>query len=58
MPALDAAAGQEHRVAVGEVVAAEDAAGRGPAFAERGPAELAAPDDQRLVEQAAATSGR
>ena len=43
--ALDPAAGQEHAEAVGVVVAAVGL------LAHRGPAELAAPDDQGLVEQ-------
>ena len=44
---LHAAAGQPHREAVGIVVAAV------PFLGHRRAAELAAPDDQRLVEQAA-----
>ena len=47
--ALDAAAGQPHGEAVGVVVAA----GALGVLGGRLPAELAAPDDQRLVEQAA-----
>ena len=47
--ALDAAAGQPHREAVGVVVAA----GALGVLGRRLPAELAAPDDQRRVEQAA-----
>ena len=54
--ALDAAAGQPHREAVMVVVAAVDLArvraGRGQ-FHRRRAAKFAAPDDQRLVEQAA-----
>ena len=45
---LDAAAGQPHREGVGVVVAAVVAA-----LDHRRAAELAAPDDQRVVEQAA-----
>ena len=48
--ALDAAAGQPHREAVGVVVAARALGVLGGRLA----AELAAPDDQRLVQQAAA----
>ena len=48
--ALDAAAGHPHGEAVGVVVAA----GALGVLGGRLPAELAAPDDQRLVEQAAA----
>ena len=47
--ALDAAAGHPHREAVGVVVAA----GALGVLGGRLPAELAAPDDERLVEQAA-----
>ena len=47
LAALDSAAGEPDGEAVGVVVAAVLALGAG------GPAELAAPDDQRLVEQAA-----
>src|SRR5262249_18452597 len=50
---LQAAAGQEHREAVGIVIAAEERGARGPSFAERRAAELAAEDDQGLVEQTA-----
>ena len=52
-PALDAAAGQEDREAVGEWSRPRTLAAGGAALAERRAAELAAPDDQRLVEQAA-----
>ena len=47
--ALDAAAGHPHGEAVGVVVAA----GAFGVFGRRLAAELAAPDDERLVEQAA-----
>ena len=50
MPALDAAAGQPHGEAVEVVVAADEFAAR---FAHRRAAELAAPDDERVVEQPA-----
>src|SRR5262249_16466207 len=50
---LHAGAGHEHGVAVWVVVAAEVGAGGGAALAERRAAELAAPDHQRRVEQAA-----
>ena len=46
---LDAAAGQPHRVGLDMMVATERAA----VFAHRRAAELATPDDQRVVEQAA-----
>ena len=46
------------RVAVRVVVAAQVRAAGGAALAERRAAELAGPDDQRLVEQAARSSGR
>ena len=45
------------REAVGVVIAAQHVAARGAAFAERRAAELAAPDDQRVVEQAALLAG-
>src|SRR5262249_50964623 len=51
--AFDAGARQEERIAVGIVVAAKELAGRSAAFAERGATELAAQDEERLVEQAA-----
>ena len=54
--ALDAAAGQPHREAVVVVVAAVDLAGVGARVRQldrRRAAELAAPDHQRVVEQAA-----
>jgi hypothetical protein len=46
---LDAAAGQPHGEGVDVVVAADAVA----IFAHRGAAELAAPDDERVVEQPA-----
>ena len=57
MAGLHAAAGHPHGEAVVVVVAAVDLAligARGGQFDGRGAAELAAPDDERLVEQAAA----
>ena len=48
--AFDAAAGHHDRKAVGVVVAAEDFALGGPAFAEGGAAEFAAPDDEGVFE--------
>ena len=50
---LHAAAGHPHRETIGVVIAAKNVAARGAAFAERRAAELAAADDQRVVEQAA-----
>ncbi len=52
MPGLDAAAGQPDGEAAGMMVAAV-VGGRQLALAVDGPAEFAAPDDQRVVEQAA-----
>ena len=46
--ALDAAAGHPHREARGIVIAAS-----APSLADRCPAELTAPDDQRLFQEAA-----
>ena len=54
LAALHAGAGQPHREAERVVVAARLA----DAFAGRRAAELAAPDEQRLVPQAACASGR
>src|SRR5262249_39338679 len=48
--ALDAAAGHPHREAVGIVIAA----GAGGVLGGRLPAKLAAPDDDRLIQQATA----
>ena len=52
MPRLDAAAGQPDGEAARMMVAAVVVGGQ-LALAVDGPAELAAPDDQRVVEQAA-----
>ncbi len=51
LAALHATAGQEHRIAVGEVVAAEDLATGGAALAEGGTAEFAAPDHEGVLEE-------
>src|SRR5438132_11055828 len=51
--ALRAAAGQPHRETIGVMVAAQQVAGGSAAFAEGGPAELTAANDQRVFEQAA-----
>src|SRR5437016_408032 len=51
--ALDAAARQPHGVTVGIVVTAQEFAGRGTALAERRAAELAATDDQGVIQQSA-----
>ena len=51
-PGLEAAAGEEQCVGERVVVAADVRAGGGAALAERRAAELAHPDDQRLVQQA------
>ena len=56
-PGLDAAAGQPDGEAAGMVVAAVVVGGQ-RALAVDGAAEFAAPDDQRVVEQARAASGR
>src|SRR5439155_14419742 len=50
---FQAAASQEYREAIGIMVAAEDVARRRATFAERRAAKLAAPDDERVVEQTA-----
>ena len=52
-PTLHPATGQHDAEAVGIVVAPEDGAARGAAFAEGRAAKLAAPDDEGVVEQAA-----
>src|SRR5690348_14297204 len=49
---LRAAAGYPHRIAVGKMIATKDRAARGATFAERRSPELAATNDQRVVEQA------
>ena len=50
---FDAAAGKPHREGVGIVIASEDGALGGASFAEGSATEFAAPDNQRVVEQAA-----
>jgi hypothetical protein len=52
-PALHAAAGEQHRIAVRVVIAAEELAAVRALFVHRRAAELAAPHDQRLLEQPA-----
>src|SRR3989442_1401915 len=53
VPALHAAAGHPHAVRDGVVVAAHRSADGGIRFDHRGAPELAAPDDQRVLEQPA-----